>query len=229
MNIATLTTMMAAMLVLTGCAGNAKTPAQAGFEGDYAGYQQREGSEEAYNRLFPGADLLKYDKVSFSKPTLQHANERAFSDVELQQLQSISERLHQKLTDAFADMLAPPGPGVLVVTPLIIEGELKANPKNVLDFIPFRIVINAGTRVYREVQGQELVEYSLAIALLGFDGDSGERVLGMIDRKTTDEIVIDKGNLQGRDLDQELDTWVERMRRNWANARTKTRTKTRAQ
>jgi hypothetical protein len=209
------------LLTLTGCASSPKTPKQAGFEGDYDGYQQRPDSGGAFNRLYTGTELLKYDKVAFSKPKLLHDSARILTPKEQQQLEAVSERLHQKLTETFADILAPTGPGVLRVQPIIIEGELTTNPKNLLDFIPFRIVVNAGTRLYREAQQKQLIEYQLAIALLGYDGGSGEQILGIVDRKSTGEIVINKDNLQGSDLDDMLDPWIARMHRNWLKAKSK--------
>jgi len=239
-----------ALAILSGCSATSQKPADAGFTGSYySGHEQREGSEGAFNRLYPGADLQKYHHVSFFEPLLIQVEGDAFTDIEkaeveaiserlhqklalafkdllappgpgvLVVVEAISERLHQKLALAFRDLLAPPGPGVLVVVPTLVGGERESNPKDALDFIPFRIVINAGKRVYREANAQELVQYTLTIALEGFDGESGEQVLGMIDRKTADEAVVEKGITNASDLDPILDQWAERMRRNWDKVR----------
>jgi len=209
-----------ALAILSGCSATSQKPADAGFTGSYySGHEQREGSEGAFNRLYPGADLQKYHHVSFFEPLLIQVEGDAFTDIEKAEVEAISERLHQKLALAFRDLLAPPGPGVLVVVPTLVGGERESNPKDALDFIPFRIVINAGKRVYREANAQELVQYTLTIALEGFDGESGEQVLGMIDRKTADEAVVEKGITNASDLDPILDQWAERMRRNWDKVR----------
>jgi len=209
-----------ALVILSGCSASSQKPPDAGFtDSYYFGYEQREDSEGAFNRLYPGADLGKYHHVSFFEPLRIQVEGDAFTDIEQAEVAAISERLHQRLTLAFKDLLAPPGPGVLVVVPTLVGGERKSNPKDALDFIPFRIVINAGKRVYREANAQELVQYTLAISLEGFDGESGVQVLGMIDRKTADEAVIEKGITNAGDLDPLLDLWAERMRRNWDKVR----------
>lgn len=210
------------LVILSGCTANSQKPADAGFTNKaYTGYEQREGSEGAFNRLYPGADLKKYHHVSFFEPLQIQAQGIAFTEIEQAEIEAISERLHQKLSLAFDDLLAPPGPGVLVVVPTLISGERSANPKNALDFIPFIIVLNAGKRVYREANDQEVVQYTLAIALDGFDGENGEQVLGVIDRKSTDKVVVEKDVTNAVDLDPILDQWAERMRRNWDKIRAK--------
>jgi len=209
-----------ALAILSGCSATSQKPADAGFTGSYySDYEQRAGSEGAFNRLYPGADLQKYHHVSFFEPLLIQVEGDAFTDIENAEMEAISERLHQKLTLAFKDLLAPPGQGVLIVVPTLIGAERKSNPKDVLDFIPFRIVINAGKRAYREANDQELAQYTLAISLEGFDGESGAQVLGMIDRKTADEAVVEKGITNASDLDPVLDQWAKRMRRNWDKVR----------
>ncbi len=209
-----------ALIMLSGCTVNSQKPADAGFtDKAYTGYQQREGSEGAFNRLYPGADLKKYHHVSFFKPLQIQTEGIAFTEMEQAEVEAISQRLHQKLSLAFEDLLAPPGPGVLVVVPTLISGERKSNPKNALDFIPFRIVLNAGKRVYREANNQEVAQYTIAIALEGFDGKSGDKVLGVIDRKSTDKVVVEKDVTNAVDLDQILDQWADRMRRNWDKVR----------
>jgi len=209
-----------ALAILSGCSATSQKPADAGFTSSYySGYEQREGSDGAFNRLYPGADLQKYHHVSFFEPLLIQVEGDAFTDIEKAEVAAISERLQQKLALAFKDLLAPPGQGVLIVVPTLIGAERKTNPKDVLDFIPFRIVINAGKRAYREANDQELAQYTLAISLEGFDGESGAQVLGMIDRKTADEAVVEKGITNASDLDPVLDQWAKRMRRNWDKVR----------
>lgn len=208
--------------LLTGC-GSDPTKGS-GFLGSYEGFKERPWSDGANVYLKPGtklSDLKKYKKIMLTPVEIWHGEGSQYKGANPIELKYIAESFTSKLTSAFEPdypIVKAPGPDVLVVRMAITGLERKAPERSALGYIPIALLISASGKTVDRMQGQEEIVYHASLEAEGYDTISGERIFAVVDDRTSDETEVKKGGSNIQMLDETLDYWVNRFRRNWDKA-----------
>lgn len=209
-------------LLLTGCGSD---PVKgSGFLGNYEGFEERSWSDGANIYLKPGTeltDLKKYTKLMLTPIEIWQSDGAEYKGVNPLELAYISNSLTNKIKSAFEPdypIVKEPGPDVLVVRMAITGLERKSPERSALGYIPIALLISAAGKAVDSVQGEEEIIYHASLEAEGYDAVSGDRVFAMVDDRKSDETEVKKGGSNIQVLDETLDYWVNRFRRNWDKA-----------
>lgn len=210
--------------LLSGCGSDPVNTSNSGFLGNYDGFKERPWSDGARVYLRPGKDLhdlKKYNKLMLTPVEVWHAKGSEYKGVNPQELKYITDSFTKKLKAAFEPdypFVTQPGPDVLVIRMALTGLEKKSPERSALGYIPIALLISASQKAVDSAQGEEEIVYRAALEAEGYDSVSGDRVVAVIDQRISDETDVKKGGSNVRVLDETLDYWVKRFRRNWDKA-----------
>lgn len=208
--------------LLSGCGSDPVK--NSGFLGNYDGFKERPWSDGARVYLAPGTqlgDLKKYNKLMLTPVEIWHAQGSEYKGVNPRELKYITDTFTQKLKDAFQPdypFVDKPGSDVLVIRMALTGLEKKSPERSALGYIPIALLISASQKAVDSVQGEEEIVYRAALEAEGYDSVSGKRVVAVIDQRISDEAEVKKGGSNVQVLDETMDYWVKRFRRNWDKA-----------
>nr|WP_315983980.1 DUF3313 family protein [Aliamphritea spongicola] len=81
--------------------------------------------------------------------------------------------------------------------------------------MPIALLISAGQNLANSIQDQEEIFYEASLEAEGYDAVTGDRLIAMVDQRSSDETTVNTGASDIKSLDETLDYWVKRFRRNW--------------
>jgi len=216
MNNAKLTAVMvaAAMLLLSACQSTTKQ-ASSGFLQNYQGFvdsNEYENTKVFRAKGFTANDIKKVDSFKIEPFEIWLTGEKV-AQFNPSQLRALSSYFHKKLETTFL------ANGLKVVQEasedsIIIRGaftNVKLNDPELspTDFIPFRIVLNAGNAAYLEMTDKKDVVTEVSVEMEMVNGKNQQRVFAMMATKYLDDTVANNGEENIRAVKQVLDQWVE--------------------
>ncbi|MEH6822432.1 MAG: DUF3313 domain-containing protein [Motiliproteus sp.] len=210
------------VLLLSGC--ESQPVKGSGFLVSYEGFEQRPWSDGANVYLKPGTtltDLNKYNKIMLTPIEIWQSDSSEYKGVDPQELAYIANSFTSKIKAAFEPdypIVKEPGPDVLVFRMAITGLERKSPERSALGYIPIALLISAGGKAINSVQGEEAIIYHASLEAEGYDAVSGARMLALVDDRKSDDTEVKKGGSNIKILDETLDYWVGRFRRNWDKA-----------
>ena len=223
MNIFRLGLLAFVFVVIQGC-GSTATHRETGF---LTNYQQLEPSEEFENaRVYLAPDfnkekLAKVDKI-FIHPFELWLTEQHLAFLGSQQVAELTGYFHTELVNALSpdyQLVEEMGPNTLGIRGAFTEIKISEPELSPTDFIPFRVVLNAGNLAYLEATGQQDLVTQVGIEVEFTHEQPDKRVLAMTSVKTIDTTVSQgvEGNIQAIKL--VLDTWVNNFVKRLAQVR----------
>lgn len=207
------------VVLLSGCQGNAVKGS--GFLGNYNGFEDRSWSDGAKVYLPPGSELShlsKYDKIMLLPIEVWYSQNAEYKGINPQELAYITARLEEKFRAEFepqypvVDVAAE---NVLVVRMALTGLQKKSPERGALGYIPIALLISAGQNLANSIQDQEEIFYEASLEAEGYDAVTGDRLIAMVDRRSSDETTVSTGTSDIKSLDETLDYWVKRFRKNW--------------
>lgn len=210
------------ILLLQGCA--ATQPQQIRTLPQTDQLQTSFWSDGALVYVKPGttnASLNHYQKAIL-EPVSYLPGSEALTDISPQDLQYIRRQLDQGLQQALTaniPRVQQPSDDTLGIRLTITSLTRTAPPNSALDYIPFRLVINGAKSIINEVREKEEIVYNISIELEGYDSVSGETLFAMADIRSSDSILVSKGESGIEATDQTLQYWAQRLAKNWKLSR----------
>jgi len=203
-----------AVMLLSACQSTTKQ-ASSGFLQNYQGFA--DSSEYDNTKVFKAkgfsADSLKAVNSFKIEPFEIWLTGEKVAQFNPSQLRALSSYFHKKLETTFLNN------GLKVVQQaqddsIIIRGaftNVKLNDPELsaTDFIPFRIVLNAGNAAYLEMTDKKDVVTEVSVEMEMVDGKNQQRLFAMMATKYLDDTVANSGEENIRAVKQVLDQWVE--------------------
>ena len=215
-----LAALMGAFLV--GCGGNKVKPT--GFMANYDGFEERDWSDGAQVYLKKGESLHslgKYSKIMLLPTEVWYGQDASYKGMNPDELKYVTDKFVATLKARFEPdypFVDKPGPDELLVRSAITGVNRAAPERSALGYIPIAFLYNAGKNASASSAGQEIIVYSAALELEVFDSVSGERLAAVIDSRASEEKRVNKGQQNIRMIDNVIDYWVTRFKRNWDSA-----------
>lgn len=218
-NICAALSVLLSVVLLSGCQGNAVKGS--GFLGNYDGFESRSWSDGASVYLPPGnelSNLKKYDKLMLLPIEVWYSPHAEYKGINPQELAYITSRLEEKFRAEFEPqypVVNVAAEDVLVVRMALTGLQKKSPERGALGYIPIALLISAGQNLANSVQNQEEIFYEASLEAEGYDAVTGDRLIAMVDRRSSDEITVSSGTSDIKSVDETLDYWVQRFRKNW--------------
>ncbi len=210
-------------LVLTGCQSNPSAP-KSGFMSNYEGFKEREWSDGALVYMKPGSDLkalAKYNKLMIVPPEVWYGKQASYKGINPDELKYVTDGLVSKIKAAFEpeyQIVDKPGKDVLLIRSAITGVERKYPERSALGYIPIALLVEAGKNAAASTGGKEIIVYKASLEAEVFDSVSGELVAAVIDTRESDEESVAEGAKNIKMVDNVLDYWVARFKKNWDRA-----------
>ena len=166
--------------------------------------------------------LLKdYEAIVFSPIEIWMHSASDYQGIDPNELKLITdyflEQLKENLGKNF-EIVQNSGPNVMNLR-IAITGVRKAKPhKEVYDFIPVKLVWDAGNAVYRKATGKHLDVYEATVEMEILDTQSGERLVAALDRHGVKE-TTEEGEDTWAPLQEVIDYWAKIISNRLAQAR----------
>ncbi|TWX65235.1 DUF3313 domain-containing protein [Colwellia demingiae] len=209
----TVTTILLVTLLLSGCM-NITDQQQSGFLKDYEGFE--DVYDPDYTKVYRSknftidmiADMKRVKLVPFEM-WVTPSPEAKFSPEELDQL---SQYFHQQMR---ARLLANNYKVVELMGPrtIIIQGAfsgVKFDEPELMptDFVPFRMVMNAGNFAYLQITDKSDVTTKVSVEIEFLKGIRRERILAAISTKYVDTTIANSGEDNMTVVKELLDMWA---------------------
>jgi hypothetical protein len=154
--------------------------------------------------------LKEYKAVVFSPIEIWMHSASDYQGIDPNELKLITdyflEKLQQNLGKNF-EIVEEPGPNVMHMR-IAITGVQKVKPhKEVYDFIPVKLIWDAGNAVYRKKTGKHLDAYQASLEMEIRDSQSGQRLVAAIDKHSV-EATTEEGEDTWAPLEKVLDYWA---------------------
>ena len=166
--------------------------------------------------------LKGYKAIVFSPIEVWMDPESGYQGVDPNELKLITDYFLEKLQDGLGknyEIVEEDGPNVLNIR-IAITGVQKTRPtREVYDFIPVKLVWDAGSAVYRKVAGKHLDAYQASVEMEIRDTQSGDRLVAAIDRHSVKK-TTDKEEDTWTPLQKVLDYWAKIISDRLAKAQT---------
>ena len=166
--------------------------------------------------------LLKdYKAIVFSPIEIWMHSATDYQGIDPNELKLITdyflEQLEINLGKNF-EIVQKSGPNVMNLR-IAITGVRKGKPhKEVYDFIPVKLVWDAGNSVYRKATGKHLDVYEAQVEMEILDTQSGERLVAAIDKHGVED-TTEEGEDTWAPLKEVIDYWAEIISRRLYQAR----------
>ncbi|MCW8884474.1 MAG: DUF3313 domain-containing protein [Motiliproteus sp.] len=221
--IKTLTAVLLSGLIAAGCQSNPTTE-KSGFMSSYDGFKVREWSDGALVYMKPGSDLkalAKYKKLMIVPPEVWYGKQASYKGINPNELKYVTDGLVSKLKATFEPeypIVDKPGKDVLLIRSAITGVERKYPDRSALGYIPIALLVEAGKNAASGAQGEEIIVYKASLEAEVFDSVTGELVAAVIDTRESDKQSVPEGQKNIKMVDNVLDYWVARFKRNWDRA-----------
>ena len=209
--------------VIQGCGSTAKHR-ETGFLSNYDQLEPSKEFKDARVYLAPAFSketLAKVDKI-FIHPFELWLTQEHLSFLGTKQLAELTGYFHAELANALSpdyQLVDEMGVNTLGIRGAFTEIKISEPELSPTDFIPFRVVLNAGNLAYLEATDQQDLVTQVGIEVEFTHEQPDKRVLAMTSVKTIDTTVSQgvEGNIQAIKL--VLDTWVESFVKRLAHVR----------
>jgi len=196
-----------------GCTGTPRV-APTGLLGDYSEFLPAADDPERLVYRRPGRSLAEFDAVMIEPVQIALAPESAGNAVDPQELARLAKYLHDALVLAMRGaypVVDAGGPRVLRVrvalTDVIATRPVLSTTGTLA--LPVRVV-SAGKRV---ISGTDLFVGEVEVEAELVDSQSGERVLGVVDRKAGDNFSLRRGTTPWGHVEKAFREWAVAFRR----------------
>lgn len=202
-------------VVLSGCASNLNQ-VQSGFLGDYSKLKASKDYDNTKVFQAAGFDQTTLAAVKEIKlvPFEIWIKPSSKNDVVLlntQRLQELSRYFHDKLKQALQDdyqLVDVASPNTLTIQGAFSNIKLSTPELSVTDFIPLRLVLNAGNAAYLQVTNQQDVITEVSIEVEFLLGETAKRVFAMTATKQMELTMGQSGDDGFKVVSEVLDTWI---------------------
>jgi|GEM_PF-981566 len=214
-SIALLTVLIVLLLSLSGCA-NKNIHKETGFLKNYHGFVE--------SKQFDHTKV--YRAKEFDKTTIAQATEIKLLPFEIwvepspdahfnsQQLIEISEYFHKKMISNLREnnykVVDKVTPQTLTIRGAFSGVRFDTPELEATDFIPFRIILNAGNAAYLQVTDAKDVITKVSIELEFLKGKEQKRIFAVITSKFIDTTVANDGSDNMKAVKMLLDDWADR-------------------
>ncbi len=216
----TLTAVLLSTLFVAGCQSN-PTSTQSGFMSNYEGFKTKEWSDGALIYMKPGTDLkalAKYNKLMIVPPEVWYGKSASYQGINPDELKYVTDGLVSKIKATFEpeyQVVDKPGKDVLLIRSAITGVERKYPERSGIGYIPIALLIEATKSAAASTQGEEIIVYKASLEAEVFDSVSGELVAAIIDTRESDKESVAEGAKNIKMVDNVLDYWVARFKKNW--------------
>ncbi|NQZ80908.1 MAG: DUF3313 domain-containing protein [Colwellia sp.] len=202
-------------VVLSGCASNLNQ-VQSGFLSDYSKLKASKDYDNTKVFQATGFDQTTLAAVKEIKlvPFEIWIKPSSKNDVVLlntQRLQELSRYFHDKLKQALQNdyqLVDVASPNTLTIQGAFSNIKLSAPELSVTDFIPLRLVLNAGNAAYLQVTNQQDVITEVSIEVEFLLGETAKRVFAMTATKQMELTMGQSGDDGFKVVSEVLDTWI---------------------
>jgi len=208
-------TLLASTLVLGGCM-NITDQQQSGFLKNYEGFENVYDPD--YTKVYRSdnftidmiADMERIKLVPFEM-WVSPESEANFSAVELEQL---SQYFHKQMGDRLIannyKLVKLAGPRTITIQGAFSGVKFEDPELMPQDFIPFRMVINAGNFAYLQITDKSDVTTKVSVEIEFLKGIRRERILAAISTKYVDNTIANSGIDNMTVVKALLDMWAEK-------------------
>ncbi|KGJ93794.1 DUF3313 domain-containing protein [Colwellia psychrerythraea] len=209
----TITVMLVATLLLSGCM-NITDQQQSGFLKDYEGFE--DVYDPDYTKVYRSenftidmiADMQRIKLVPFEMWASSDAN---FTQEELAEL---SQYFHQQMSDRLTannyKLVRLAGPRTITIRGAFSGVKFDDPELMPTDFIPFRMVLNAGNFAYLQITDKSDVTTKVSVEIEFLKGIRRERILAAISTKYVDNTIANSGADNITVVKALLDMWAEK-------------------
>ena len=201
---------LAAFSILVSLACAPKPPvAPSGYLGDYSGFVPDPEGGERLIYTKPDLDLARYRRVIIDPVVVELRDEGAGEAVDAAQLVALANYLRDALLIALRGaypVVEEPGPDVLRLRVGLVD---VVPTKPVLNTIgTLAIPARAASAAKRAITGTDLFVGEVAIEAEVLDSQTGERLLGLVDRKAGDKFGLREGSTTWGHVAQAFREWA---------------------
>jgi hypothetical protein len=201
-------------LFLTGCV-NMTDQAKTGFLTNYDDFVDI--SDPDYTKAYLSPNYIKSTLATMKKIKLIPFELWLKGDkgtvLSSEELQELSIHFNQKLRNEFIkndyELVKRVGPNTFTIRGAFSSIKFENPELSPLDFIPFRIVINAGNYAYLQVADKKDVTTKVSIEIEFLKGMRRQRMLAAISTKYVDTTISNSGVDNVEAVKSLLDTWAE--------------------
>ena len=202
-------------LSISGCI-NITDQQKSGFLKDYEGFV--DVSDPDYTKVYKSKDFSIGDLASITKIKLvpfemwvTPGSEAKFSKEQLTELSDyFNQQLAKKLTDNNYQVVERVGPSTITIRGALSGVKLDSPELSPLDFIPFRIVLNAGNYAYLHVVDKQDVTTKVSLEVEFLQGVRRQRILAAISTKHLDTTIANSGIDNMKSVKYLLDSWADK-------------------
>jgi len=130
-----------------------------------------------------------------------------------EQLKALSNYLNQQLTIKLTannyQVVKRVGPNTMTIRGALSAVKFESSELSPLDFVPFRIVVNAGNYAYLQIMDQKDVTTKVSLEIEFLQGVRRQRVIAAISTKYVDTTIANSGIDNMKAVQSLLDDWAE--------------------
>lgn len=214
-------TVIASLLLMTGCANKNMQDKHSGFLKSYDGLEKHEKFEESMVRIMPGSDFTKYENIYVEQVSIVSGIDK---DKETSAQKKLYKEISDYLTQGYKNEIKQNGIYTLV--------EDKTVPKTLV----FEVGISAVEVHFDDMQWYQFTPVTLGLTVVarGTYMDAAVRILGegrLVDGQTQEVLMramsLQKGEEVGTEADElvfkdvkpALDAWLKRSTKNFPELR----------
>jgi len=202
------------LIILSGCASTT-TQQHSGFLDNYA--QLTDSKQYQYTKVYSAPHFNSADYATLTKlhlapfeMWLKASGKQQFNPQQLAELSRyFSATLAAKLTAKGYLLVSQPSAEALSIRGAFSNIELLTPQLSPTDFIPFRVVLNAGNAAYLNITDKKDIISSVSIEVEFLQGLPQRRVFAMIATKQVDVTVANNGSDNLSAVTKVLDQWID--------------------
>lgn len=210
----------ATSLMILSSAAQAEELIYSGFMSDYSQLQRVTDGSANYRYIAPGSEekLAKYWAVMIDQPEIFIAVDSKYRGAKPRQLEALSEAIREGIVAAVSEdifVVDRPGENVMYLALAVSNLKLTKGKKKVLGYTPVGLVTGAVKGAATTDIAKKANLQGLVLELEGFDSVTGERLVAIIDSRSSDK----QNPASWEDLEQLATLYGERLRCRLKNAR----------
>jgi len=214
-----LITAVVSLLVLSGCVSTTEQK-NSGFLKNYENFVD--------SKIYDNTKIYRAD--GFGKKSIAELKEIKLVPFEIwitpdleanfnpQQLVALSQYFHQKLkanlTNSHYKIVDEANANTLIIQGAFSDIKFEDPELSATDFIPFRILINAGNAAYLQVTEAKDVITKVSVELEFLQGVEQKRVFAVISTKSVDSTIAKNGKDNMKAVKELLDIWADNFVKN---------------
>jgi len=206
------------LALLSGCSNRLQVPtSKSGFLINYHLFKPNPQNDNAWIRTRRGFnlnELSKYDSIAFAPIELWLEEKKAFQIKDKAKQTRLTAYFEQQIKAKIGDkyqIVPPKTKGSLLIRLALTNLEEKSPELEVLDILPFRIVMNAGESAYRLATEKKAVIGGASLEAEFVDTDSGKGLVAIIVNNTSDEMNVDDNPENIESIKVIIDDWVSKL------------------